>query len=63
MNDVMWIEERSSSENFKDVDDTINKLVRYIDKLEDRIAELESKMILIEDRSDLLQSSEERYYQ
>lgn len=34
MNDVMWIIERDASENLKDVDQTINKLVNYIDKLE-----------------------------
>ncbi len=62
MNDVMSIINKSPSECFEDVDKTICELVRYIDKLEDRISELEEKMVLIEDRSDLLQSSEERYY-
>lgn len=40
MNDVMWIIERDSSENLRDVDQTINKLINYISKLEDRISQL-----------------------
>ena len=55
------LEEHPAS--FGDVSRTLCELVNYITELEDRISELEGKMCMIEDRSDLLQSSEERYYQ
>jgi len=40
----------------------INMLTQQIEELRQRVSELEDKMYLIEIRSDLLQSSEERYY-
>ena len=56
MNDVMWMMEQIASEDFRDVDKTICNLVKYIDKLEDRISELEGKVVLMEVRSKLLQN-------
>lgn len=37
-------------------------IIKYLDELEDRVRDLEDKMDLIESRSNLLQSVEERYY-
>lgn len=46
----------------EDEPNQIDILTQQIEELRQRISELEDKMYLIECRSDLLQSSEERYY-
>lgn len=45
-----------------DESNQIEVLTQQIEELQKRVSELEDKMYLIECRSDLLQSSEERYY-
>ena len=50
-------------ENLKQIDiKTWEQLVCYIRDLEKRVEQLERKMDLVEDHSNLLQSDEERYY-
>lgn len=44
----------------KEINDDLKILIR---QLMDRVAELENKMDLINDRSNLLQTNEERYYE
>ena len=56
-----WLSELSKGMMImKEINDDLKILIR---QLMDRVTELENKMDLINDRSNLLQTNEERYYE